>query len=356
MNSTIPIIIPAYEPDERLLSFLHSIIDSGMNEIIIVNDGSGRDYDNIFTLAKEIIGSNGKYISYEENRGKGGALKEAFKYVLANNPDAIGVVTADSDGQHTVTSLKLVMENLTDNPKSLILGTRNFDYKEIPWKSAFGNRLTRRLMKYITGTNITDTQTGLRGIPTCFLRECVEIKQNRFEYEMEMLLRATDSLEIVQVPIETIYDSKDNHQTHFNPLIDSIKIYKVLGRRFLRFVLSSFTSSIIDILLFTLLCGFLKNNTGAYIIIATICARLVSSIYNYTINYLKVFNSKEPISLSGSKYGVLVIVQMALSALLVNGLFIALKVVPETVVKIIVDTLLFFISYKIQQKYIFNSK
>ena len=102
MNKTVPIVIPSYEPDERLLSLLNDLNAAGLGPVIIVNDGSGTEYDHIFDQAEKLIGENGgKLIAYRPNKGKGRALKTAFSYIAENIPDALGCVTADSDGQHT---------------------------------------------------------------------------------------------------------------------------------------------------------------------------------------------------------------------------------------------------------------
>ena len=228
MNDKTPIIIPAYEPDKRMISLLENLVKADQKKIIIVDDGSGEKYSSLFEQAKRLIKPCGVVISYSQNKGKGGALKTAFSYVLDHMPDVTGVVTADSDGQHTVRCIQSVEEKLLENPDSLVMGVRSFDKEGIPWKSEFGNKLTKKVLKCVSGISVSDTQTGLRGIPLGFLNECLAIKENRFEYEMEMLLRSSGRINIVETPIETVYDSKENHQTHFDPVRDSFKVYKVL--------------------------------------------------------------------------------------------------------------------------------
>lgn len=356
MNVKTPIIIPAYEPDERLLSLLNDLVDADQRNIIIVDDGSGEKYADLFAKAKKIIGSYGIVISYGTNKGKGGALKTAFNYVLKNMPDVIGVVTADSDGQHTVECISNVEKKLIENPDSMVLGVRNFDEQDIPWKSEFGNKLTKKVLQYVSGISVSDTQTGLRGIPINFLSECIEIKENRFEYEMEMLLRTSGRVRLIETPIATIYDSKENHQTHFDPLVDSLKVYRVLLRRFFVFIFSSVSSSVIDLTLFTIFCLLLKQDyPDIYIGLATFLARIISASYNYAMNYIKVFHSKAKVPTSGSKYALLAVLQMSCSALMVSYGKLIFPFIQETMIKIVVDIILFFISYKIQQKFVYHS-
>ena len=335
---------------------LNNLDNQNIEPVIIVNDGSSKQYEHIFEEAERLIQkAGGKILVHEVNKGKGRALKTAFDYVLAHYPDAVGGVTADSDGQHTPKNINEVIQVLIQNEDKLVLGVRKFDGAGIPWKSRFGNSVTEKVFKYVSGVHVTDTQTGLRGIPRQFMRELLDVKGERFEFEMRMLLESAGRYDILEIPIETIYDSEENHQTHFHPIKDSIKIYRILGGKFFKYILSSRSSCILDLALFALLCHLLKTSfPDVYIAIATALARVISAIYNYIINYKVVFKSSESVGKSGGKYFLLAVIQMSLSAGLVTLLVKCFSIVPEIVFKIIVDTCLFFISYHIQQKYIFK--
>lgn len=359
MTKTVPIVIPSYEPDERLITLLEDLQKAEIGPVIIVNDGSGTEYDEIFDRAAKLIeAGGGKFISYRPNKGKGRALKTAFEYIAENMPDVLGCVTADSDGQHTPECIASIIKTLKENPESLILGVRKFDGEDIPWKSRFGNNLTIKVFAYVSGVKVSDTQTGLRGIPFVFMKELIDCKGERFEYETRMLLECAGRYKITEVPIKTVYDSKENHQTHFDPFKDSIRIYKILGVKFVKYMFASISSFIVDILLFTLLCHILKNFVPeAYLIqVATVCARLVSATYNYIINYTLVFKSRAGKGTALIKYAALAFVQMQASAWSVAGLVRLLPMIPVTIVKCIVDTLLFLLSYTIQQRFVFAGK
>ncbi len=349
----IPIIIPSYEPDERLTELMSTLVTEDVN-VVVVDDGSGENYKEVFDKVKEILGSKGIVLTHNVNKGKGRALKTAFQYVLDNIPDAIGAVTADSDGQHTKECIKAVSESLEEHPDSLILGVRRFDGEDVPWKSRFGNTLTLKVMKIVSGLSVSDTQTGLRGIPRKFMEELLTVDGERFEFETRMLLETVNKYNIVEVPIETIYDSKENHQTHFDPFLDSIKIYKILFEKFIRYVFAALSSFVIDIALFTIFCMLLKGwNPDLYAAAATVLARIISATYNYFVNYVFVFRSNEKKLVSAGKYLVLAAAQMGSSALLVT---LAIHIFPhthETVLKTVVDTILFFVNYQIQKRYVF---
>ncbi len=347
----IPIIIPAYEPDEDFFEICNTIKAATDEPIIVVNDGSGNQYDPIFEKISE---AGYTVIKHSVNLGKGRALKTAFNYVLNTWPDAVGVVTADSDGQHKPTDIRKVMISLQDHPTDLIIGVRNFEGNDIPWKSRFGNKLTRMVCDYLCGVKVTDTQTGLRGIPNEFIKKLMNVAGERFEFETRMLIETKNHINIIEVPIETVYESKDHHKTHFDAVRDSIKIYKIFGLIFLKYIVSSLSSFAVDILLFSLVCGMLKDHMPFYYVgVATILARVISSLYNFAVNYGFVFRSDKKKTEAGAKYFLLAITIMLLSAMLTTMGVRVFNPPSEATVKILVDTFLFCVNYKIQQKWVY---
>ena len=204
---------------------------------------------------------------------------------------------------------------------------------------------------------VSDTQSGLRGIPFKFMTELIDTKGERFEYEMQMLLECAGKYELTEIPIKTIYESKENHQTHFRPIKDSLIIYRVLGKKFIKFVFASVSSFVIDILLFYLFVLLFKDSFASlYVTMATVGARVISAIYNYLINYKFVFKSRASRTTSLTKYALLAIVQMSLSAGIVSLIVFLFPECWETLVKAIVDMILFLISYAVQQRFVFSSK
>ena len=125
----------------------------------------------------------------------------------------------------------------------------------------------------------------------------------------------------------------------------------------MKYIFTSFSSSIIDIVLFIVLCALFRPlYSRIYIVVATVIARIISASYNYIMNYKMVFHSTESVKMAGLKYGILAVVQMSLSAVLVTLIIDVFSIMPEFAVKMFVDIVLFFISYHIQQKYVFNKK
>lgn len=346
----MPLIIPSYEPDEKLINLISELRKREYQNIILVDDGSGEAYQPIFEQAKKEFGAC--VLKHDVNQGKGRALKTAFAYVIKEMPDAIGCITADSDGQHTPDCIRLCAEALWNHRESLIMGCRCFDQEDVPARSEFGNKCTRMVMKYMAGVSVSDTQTGLRGIPMEFMKQLLSVKGERFEFETNMLLETGNSrIPIVEVPIRTIY-IEENKSSHFNPIKDSIRIYMMFGK----FLFSSLSSSLVDLALFALFCFLLKGKQWgmfSYIVIATALARILSATYNYLINYKVVFQSKCSVKNSAIKYILLAVCQMLCSALLVDVLYPVLGGL-EVFVKVPVDVLLFFISFFIQREFVYR--
>ena len=193
-----PIVIPAYEPDERLLQLLETLRTADLAPVVIVDDGSGSKYKEIFERAQAYVqASGGAVLTHEVNRGKGRALKTAFGYILKEYPEAVGCVTADSDGQHSAECIEKVKDALEAQPDKLILGVRRFDTENVPLRSRLGNGITERIFAYVSGLHVSDTQTGLRGIPRAFMKELLDVPGERFEFETQMLLESAGSYPIV---------------------------------------------------------------------------------------------------------------------------------------------------------------
>ena len=164
----IPVIIPSYEPDDKLLGLIDELNNAGLSPIVVVDDGSeAAKFGDIFDKVKE---KGAIVLKHAVNMGKGRALKTAFNYCLNEFPEIAGVVTADSDGQHGPDDIKKCMQALLENPTALVLGVRDFNQGGIPARSVFGNKTTSRVMKVLLGMTISDTQTGLRGIGTECMR------------------------------------------------------------------------------------------------------------------------------------------------------------------------------------------
>lgn len=344
------ILIPAYEPDEKLLKLLLEL-SKRYKRIVLVNDGSSQRCNAIFEAAREYVE---KIIVHENNRGKGAALKSGFNYI--GNAD---VITADADGQHTPDDIDKVAAALKTHRNGLVLGVRAFSGK-VPLRSRFGNFWTRVFFFLMTGLWLKDTQSGLRGIPAELVPRIAAISGMRYEYEMAMLSDAKNhEAKPLEIPIETIY-IEENKSSHFNPLLDTIRIYGSL----IQFCLSSVLSFILDNAFFAALVWILSGGDmtrKTYTFIALVVARFISSHFNYFYNRFVVFKKQRCGSgkhRSYIDYFALVLLIAALSygfTQLTSALF-DVRGVAIAPIKIVVDTVLFIASYRVQKQFVFRRR
>ena len=355
--SGVTVVLPSLNPDEKLMKTVEGLIKVGFEDIVLINDGSDEEHTKNFP-------DTDKYpectvINHWINRGKGAGLKTAFAYVKKMRPDCVGVVTADGDGQHRPEDVLACAMRMVEENK-IILGVRNFNLPGIPFRSVFGNKMTSFTFRVLCGMKISDTQTGLRAIPIEYLDDLMAVKGERFEYETNMLLAFKDNdMDYGENSIHTVY-IEENKTSHFNPLRDSMRIYKqILGYAF-----SSISATVIDLgafaLFFWLLFPNAMENKELCTALCTVMARVISSLCNYFINFRFVFAKKKKGKHTLLKYYLLAAGVMLLSGLSTAGLTMLL---PDgaatgiiTAVKAAVDTLLFLVTFTVQREWVFGGK
>ena len=463
MGKTI-ILIPAYQPGAEMPDLLKALTRylrdsrSGIVGIVVVDDGSGEPYQPLFAAAQAL---GCQVVHHEKNCGKGAAIRTGIRAVVDSFGEDVHVVTADADGQHRPADILRVAtvlgeeaasadgnrpadilrvasvlgkeaasadENRPADPEAdertqdtvpqekpvLVLGVRNFSGETVPFRSRFGNRFTAAVFKLSTGISCGDTQTGLRGIHAALLPLALATEGDRYEYEMNFLNEAVRRADLVQVPIETVYE-KGNRVSHFRPLRDSLRIY---GKP-LRFLISSLAGAFVDWFLFLVLlkmfgipafssafssgrrgtagagrfawgntvgneallgraagAGHLAwentagnealfgrafaSGTGAAaassmpVLAASVLSRLGSGTVNFLLNRYWCFGSRGHAGAQALRYLALFIANMLCNACAVAGLVSA--GVPAALGKAVADVALFLINYQIQKRWVFRKE
>ena len=142
------LVIPAYEPDEKLIKLLKEVSVLNLFQIIVVNDSSGDKFNDIFNVAKE-------YAILLSHGVKDVALKTAFTYI--KNLDTNGIiVTADSDGQHKVSDIVKVADSIKMHKAAITTGARYFT-GQVTLKSKLGNTITKYIYFLVSGLFLNDT-------------------------------------------------------------------------------------------------------------------------------------------------------------------------------------------------------
>ncbi len=351
------VIIPAFNPDENLIKIVENLERAGIGkqQILVVNDGSLAQCEPIFSSIREKV----LLLAHEKNRGKGEALKTGMGYVQKQLEEGhlskfTPLVFMDADGQHRVEDVQKVGEAVLNRPDCLVLGCRHVG-KEMPVKSRLGNWLTRMIFRGLTGQYVSDTQTGLRGLTVQHIPFLLSIPGSKYDYEMNMLTAWIKSgWPIYEVPIQTLYLDRKNSVSHFRKVQDSFLIYKDL----FKFSGASFLSFLVDFSVFSLLILLAgKRSEGDLSSIITLgCnvgARLVSGTANFYMNQHWVFRSSQRIGKSGFQYFLLAMGVLAANSLLLLVITSILNI-PPLPAKVLVELLLFLVSFWVQKKIIFK--
>ena len=215
------ILIPSYKPDFLMTELLKALKKEGF-DIIVINDGSGEEFNEIFKEAETYA----KVLANVKNMGKGAALRLGFTYVNLNPNGHRFVITCDSDGQHAVNDIIRVNDKLheTDN---VVFGVRDFG-KDVPKRSRNGNFMSRLCRTLITKNYIQDDQCGLRGFPIKYVNHMFTIQGDHYEYEMNVVCTLQiRRIKIEELPIQTIY-LNNNASSHFKPNLDTFRIQRTI--------------------------------------------------------------------------------------------------------------------------------
>ncbi len=334
-------LIPAFKPAYSVVDTANRLLQSGFfSTLVVVNDGSGKEFDSLFA---ELEQSGVVILRHFINLGKGMALRTGLNHIACLYPRCSGVITLDADGQHLPEDVLAVARQLILSPHALVLGCRDFG-ENTPWRSRMGNLITRGVMRWLGGLSISDTQTGLRGIPLDFIPFLLRLDTRGYDFELDMLIQAKEHhYPIVEVPIATIY-LDNNKSSHFNPLLDSIKIYLV----FLRFNISSLLTAFIDYFVFTI-CFILGMN----LLQSMILGRLFSWSVNYGMNRRFVFRVQKSHISSFSMY-VLFEIIMAIVSYLAIRFLIQHTIFNVYISKIVVETCLYIVTFTAYREFLFS--
>ena len=358
------VLIPSLSPDEKLPAYVKELLAADFGLILVVDDGSSAEYQPIF---EEIARWDRCAVTHHPvNKGKGAALRTGFAYIQEHT-SLEGIITADSDGQHTVPdTLKLAAE-LSDK-EELLLGSRDFSKNNpnVPPKSRFGNRMTSGVFRALYGHWLPDTQTGLRAFHRGLIDFMLSVTGDRFEYEMNMLIQCSaNKIPMRPITIETIYH-EENKGTHFHPIRDSWRIYKLLLGSFFRYSAASIISFLIDYAVLSILMFIVFRDQpdvtllgipfSFKALVATPIARLFSAPVNFLLNRDFVFKAGQDKS-AVWRYIALAVCSLSVTTLVFGFLDHYVHVdALHILLKIVIDFAMYMVNYRIQKAWVFPRK
>jgi glycosyltransferase involved in cell wall biosynthesis len=339
----VPIVIPAYQPGPSLPTLIEHLLRQTEAPIIVVDDGSSSE--SALHFEKAAHSERVHVVRHAINLGKGAALKTGMNYALVRFPRIVGVVTADADGQHCPEDIIRVAARLVKNPGALVMGVRQFT-GDVPLRSRIGNVLTRVLAKLLIGHRLIDTQTGLRGVPAALIPHLLRLQSAGYEFELDMLIACKHhGCLVVQEFVRTVY-FEGNRNSHFHPIVDSMRIYFLL----FRFSLLSLLTAALDNLFFV----FALSHTGS-IAYSQATGRLVAMVFNYAGVRTVVFHSNQRHTAVLPKYLTLVLANGLLSYGLIQLLHGRLAVNTITA-KLLAEGILFAANFVIQRDFVFTQR
>lgn len=289
-RAPIALLVPSYNPNNLVTQYLKNYKRDDFEVMVVVNDGSKKESLFVFEEIKELKIFD--VVSYDNNQGKGYALKRGLKRIIELCPDVDGVITIDDDGQHSYEDVMRIKEALIESDNNtLVLGVRDFSKtKKMPLSNRMGNKFSAFYYKCYTKKSLHDTQTGLRGIPASLFDNFLDTKGNHYEFEMNFLLETSKEYNVTHVDIEAIYNDNSEQRSSFKPLLDSYRIYKTP----IHYVLISLLCFLIDLGLFSLCSQFVfASFSDVYRnLLSVFVPRIISGIVYFILNFYIVFPSK----------------------------------------------------------------
>lgn len=224
----VVVIIPTFNNCNTLESVVTGCMRYCSN-IIVVNDGSTDCTDKVLKRLAGIM-----TIAFPENRGKGAALKAAFRYAAKLGYDY--AITIDSDGQHYPGEIPHFIDAASNEKDTLWIGSRDLSAENMPQKSSFANKFSNFWFWAETGMKLTDTQSGFRLYPLKSL-EGMKFISGRYEFELEVTVRAAwKGVPVKNLPVKVYYPPKNERISHFRPFRDFTRI-SILNTLFVLYAL-----------------------------------------------------------------------------------------------------------------------
>ncbi len=217
MSRRIVVIVPAYNAEKTLTTVVRGLRKALPNAFIVgVDDGSD---DGTAALLRSVCD---RAVRFEQNRGKGAALRAGIGVALENDCDA--VLTIDSDGQHDPAFSPSLIAALSQY--HIAIGTRDLQGEQMPRHRRFANFLSTAATRFVSGGAVGDSQSGFRAIRREVIEE-IEGVGDRYEYETDFIIRAAHAgFTITNVPISTIYGPP----SYFREFRDAMLVTRVLVR------------------------------------------------------------------------------------------------------------------------------
>ena len=214
MRADVVAVIPAYQCAATIGEVARGV-RRHLERVIVVDDGS----DDATAAEAEAAGAHVERLA--ENCGKGAALLHGIAVALAGEPAA--VLLLDGDGQHDPDDVPAFLAAWDRGGVDFIIGSRMAEGRSdsIPRARYWTNRIGSRVLSWMTGWDIEDSQSGYRLLAADLLRR-LPMASRGYAVESEMLIKAANRrARLAHVPIRVIYEG---NPSHYRPLLDTARI------------------------------------------------------------------------------------------------------------------------------------
>ncbi len=336
----VSVLLSAYRPGEELPELLRGLREAGFADLLVVDDGSGPEFAERFRRAQAVPGCT--VLRHPAKRGRGAALKTAMAFFLRHRPGQAGVAAVDAAGGYLPRDVSAAARTMAESGR-VVLGAR------ISRRAV--SRLNAAVLRLFLGMQVHDPRAGLLAVPRGYLPQLAETEGEGEDYGANVIFWISRG----RIPFQEVaVAAADGGGAPRRAARDSLRIYGLIAK----YLASSLGACAVDELAFFLLklSGFLAFLPIPATFTAALLARVISSLMNFFINARVVFAGQVSTRALG-RYYLLAACQITASAALVflaEHLFAITSPALSTLAKILVDTLLFFISFRVQHRWVFR--
>jgi glycosyltransferase involved in cell wall biosynthesis len=195
----IAIGIPAFNEENNIGPIITNL-KKKYDHVLVCDDGSS---DSTADIASKM---GAHVVKHSKNQGYGSAIKTIFNE--AKKIDCNILVTFDADGQHQISEIDDMLKPIIENIADIVIGSRFLGKTEhLPKYRKFGIKTITGLTNVMTGSNISDSQSGFRSYSQKVLQEISPIESG-MGISTEILIKATKKkMRITEIPITISYEN-----------------------------------------------------------------------------------------------------------------------------------------------------
>jgi predicted LPLAT superfamily acyltransferase len=221
MTPDVVIAIPVYNNPTTIADVVRDCLEQSKLPVLVIDDGSDLPVAEVLKNAG-IADPRVHQMRLSPNQGKGAALKSAFAWAIRQG--YTHCLTLDGDGQHLASEIIRLEKAAWQNPWHLIIGNRTMTGEHVPVISHFGRKFSNFWVRYETGVDVRDSQSGMRVYPLFYLQNC-DFLTTRYDFEIESLTRAVwNGAGVTEVPVAVHYPAGSARISHFRKFRDNVRI------------------------------------------------------------------------------------------------------------------------------------